>query len=228
VIEQLKELAKGSIINNEMSLTSIVIGFLMALVLSFLISLVYRIVNYKREQYAVMMQSLILLSVTIAGAMMIIGNNLARAFGMVGAVSIIRFRLAIKSSKDMAFVFITIVVGMACGLGFRVLAMIFTALASVVLLLMNWLKFGWRRGEIHSYYVDIVYDSEKIDRSSIETEASSKVHSWECVWLKTSKKTHVVRYRVWVDDYKKLDDLVAVIKKLHTEGHIRIISFKRP
>jgi hypothetical protein len=49
---------------------------------------------------------------------MLIGDNLARSFGLVGAVSIIRFRVAVKPPMDMAFIFLIIVLGMACGLGF--------------------------------------------------------------------------------------------------------------
>jgi len=48
---------------------------------------------------------------------MVIGNNLARAFGLVGAMSIIRFRTAIKETQDIIFIFFALAIGMASGVG---------------------------------------------------------------------------------------------------------------
>ena len=131
--EWLNELIKPGYGGEGLPLQVVIAGLLIALVLSWLIALVYKRVNRDREELYVMMHTLVLLAVTIAAAMMIIGNNLARAFGLVGAVSIIRFRTAVKNSKDMAFVFLAIVIGMACGLGFRLLALVFTGSPSTVL-----------------------------------------------------------------------------------------------
>jgi len=61
--------------------------------------------------------SLILLPMITALVIMIIGNNLARAFGLVGALSIIRFRTALKEPLDIVYVFFALAVGMAAGIG---------------------------------------------------------------------------------------------------------------
>ena len=132
--DYINQLSEQGIFVTQVNFTVIVTGLLLTLILSYLLSLIYNLVNYNREENYVMMQSLILLAITIAGAMMIIGDNLARAFGLVGAVSIIRFRLSLKTTTDMAFVLITIVIGMAAGLGFVALAVRFTFVIGVVLL----------------------------------------------------------------------------------------------
>jgi uncharacterized membrane protein YhiD involved in acid resistance len=54
--------------------------------------------------------------------MAVIGNSLARAFGAIGALSLIRFRTAIKSSNELAYLFMAISVGMACGSGYLAIA----------------------------------------------------------------------------------------------------------
>ena len=64
--------------------------------------------------------------------MMIIGSNIARAFSLVGALSIIRFRTAIKESRDVAFVFMTMATGMAAGTGFYKEAAVFTIFSCVM------------------------------------------------------------------------------------------------
>ncbi len=66
--------------------------------------------------------SLILLPMITALVIMIIGNNLARAFGLVGALSIIRFRTALKEPLDIVYVFFALAVGMAAGIGCYMMA----------------------------------------------------------------------------------------------------------
>ena len=66
--------------------------------------------------------SIILLPMITALVIMIIGNNLARAFGLVGALSIIRFRTALKEPLDIVYVFFALAVGMAAGIGSYMIA----------------------------------------------------------------------------------------------------------
>ncbi len=61
--------------------------------------------------------TLVLMSVLIAMATQIIGDNIARAFSLVGALSIVRFRTAVPATRDVAFVLAAVVVGMAIGAG---------------------------------------------------------------------------------------------------------------
>lgn len=75
--------------------------------------------------------TLILMSILIAMATQIIGDNVARAFSLVGALSIVRFRTAVPSSRDVAFVLASVVVGMAIGAGQYGVAMVGIAVVAV-------------------------------------------------------------------------------------------------
>ena len=61
--------------------------------------------------------TLIVLTVMTGTVMTVIGNNIALSLGMVGALSIVRFRTAIKDSRDTVYIFWTIIVGICCGVG---------------------------------------------------------------------------------------------------------------
>ncbi len=61
--------------------------------------------------------SLVVLTVITTTVMIVIGNNLAMSLGMVGALSIVRFRTAVKDSRDTVYIFWTIVAGICCGAG---------------------------------------------------------------------------------------------------------------
>jgi hypothetical protein len=74
----------------------------------------------------------ILLGVTVSIIMLIVGSNIARAFTLVGALSIIRFRNPVKVSRDVAFLFVAMAIGMAVGTGFYLTATIFTLFISFI------------------------------------------------------------------------------------------------
>ncbi len=104
-----------------------------ALGLSFALCLLlvyfYR-VSHRGLSYSVsFVHAMVLLGVTVAMIMLIIGSNIARAFTLVGALSIIRFRNPIKDSRDVAFIFMAMAIGMSVGTGFYLAAVVFTLFA---------------------------------------------------------------------------------------------------
>lgn len=86
--------------------------------------------------------AIVLVGITVALIMVIIGSDIARAFALVGAMSIVRFRTPVKDTRDLVFLFAAIAVGMACGTRFYLFAAIFTAFMAALLLGFHYLKFG--------------------------------------------------------------------------------------
>jgi hypothetical protein len=76
--------------------------------------------------------TLVLLSVLIALVTLVIGNNVARAFSLVGALAIVRFRTVVEDTRDTAFVIYAVVVGMAAGTGYLVGPLVCTPLVILV------------------------------------------------------------------------------------------------
>lgn len=106
---------------------------IVALVLSFALCLMlayfYR-QSHRGLSYSVsFVHAMVLLGVTVSVIMLIIGSNIARAFTLVGALSIIRFRNPIKDSRDVAFIFMAMAIGMSVGTGFYLTAIVFTLFA---------------------------------------------------------------------------------------------------
>ena len=120
--------------------------FILALALSFLlagvIAIVYRITHTGLSYSRSFAMTMVLMSLTISFIMLIIGSNLARAFSLVGALSIIRYRNAVKESRDTAFIFLTMAIGMACGTKLYGMGIIFTIFTSIVILVFEKINFG--------------------------------------------------------------------------------------
>ena len=74
--------------------------------------------------------------------MLIIGSNIARAFSLVGALSIIRFRNAVKDPRDVAYIFLSMGIGMACGTGFYTVAIVLTSITCGASILLALVEFG--------------------------------------------------------------------------------------
>lgn len=98
------------------------LSFLLNLVIAWTYKFTHRGISYS-QSFA---HTLVILGVTVGLIMLIIGSNIARAFALVGALSIVRFRNAVKESRDVAFVFLAMAIGMACGTGFPGLAILGT------------------------------------------------------------------------------------------------------
>lgn len=84
--------------------------------------------------------SLIMMTVLTATVMTVIGNNIALSLGMVGALSIVRFRTAIKDSRDTTYIFWTIIVGICCGVGDYTVAATGSFMVFVLMLVLGRVK----------------------------------------------------------------------------------------
>jgi len=104
-----------SIWNFSVTFNDIVSNLLIALLSGIIVAFFYRISNNGQSYSSQFISSIILLTLITSLVIMVIGNNLARAFGLVGAMSIIRFRSAIKETIDIVFIFFALVIGMAAG-----------------------------------------------------------------------------------------------------------------
>ncbi len=84
--------------------------------------------------------SLVILTVLTGTVMTVIGNNIALSLGMVGALSIVRFRTAIKDSRDTVYIFWSIIVGICCGVGDYLVASVGSIVTFAVILILGCIK----------------------------------------------------------------------------------------
>ena len=109
----------------------------MASVLALFLFLSYRLTHDGSIYSKKFNVSLAALAVITTTVMIVIGNNLAMSLGMVGALSIVRFRTAIKDSRDTVYIFWSIVVGICCGAGDFLVAAAGSGFVFVLLLLLG-------------------------------------------------------------------------------------------
>lgn len=123
-----------------LSMEQILLRILISIVLGAVIYLSYYLTHSGTIYSKKFNVTLVTLTVLTTMVMTVIGNNIALSLGMVGALSIIRFRTSIKDSRDTVYIFWTIIIGICCGVGDFIVAGIGSAAVFFVLLLFGRVK----------------------------------------------------------------------------------------
>jgi len=87
------------------SVTDVVLGLILSFALTSLIGWIYKITHKGSSYTQSYVHTLVLMGMVVSVIMLIVGSNIARAFSLVGALSIIRFRNAVKETRDVGFIF---------------------------------------------------------------------------------------------------------------------------
>ena len=135
-----KDMIKNSVLesfSSDITPQRIIIVLLVALVLGLYVFVIYRMAVNNEFYSKDFNRTLVLMAVVTAGIVLAIQSNLVISLGMVGALSIVRFRTAIKSSIDLFFLFWAISIGIICGAGLYLLALMLSIIVTVGLFVTN-------------------------------------------------------------------------------------------
>ena len=128
----------GGVLSVDSILLSLLATFLLTHAAAWVYVRAHRGVTYS----GTMARSLIILSLVVALVMLVIGNNIARAFGLFGALALIRFRTPVKDANDTVFLFFAVAIGIAMGTGNYVAGTIGTLIICLVFLYLASSRFG--------------------------------------------------------------------------------------
>lgn len=134
----LLELLKSN--QGALTIQDIILNFFIAGILGLVIYLSYRISHAGGMYSAKFNVSLVMLTLITTLVMNVIGNNIALSLGMVGALSIVRFRTAIKDSRDTAYILWAVAVGICCGVQEYVIVSIGSGVIFLFLILFGAVK----------------------------------------------------------------------------------------
>lgn len=138
-----------SISNSTASSPIALMDSVLTIIISFILGAVISITYMKTSKKGAYSQNfsltLVIIPTIIAIIVLLIGSNIARAFSLAGAFSIIRFRSAPGDPKDIAFVLFTMAAGLACGVGAYGYAGLFTVFLCVLMYILSIIDFGVKK-----------------------------------------------------------------------------------
>jgi hypothetical protein len=135
------------------SVGDIAIALTLSFLLSAMIAWVYRFTHRNISYSQSYVQTLVILGMLIALIMLVVGSNIARAFALVGALSVVRFRNAIKETRDVGFIFLVMGIGMAAGTRFYTLAIV--AAVAICLIMLVMFRFNWFASNVQRQVVKV-------------------------------------------------------------------------
>lgn len=142
-INQIWEILEGSPLSGgRFTPESVLLSLLLAFVLGQVIAWVYYFTHSGLSYSRTYVQSLVLVTIVVSMVMAVIGDNIVRAFGLMGALAIIRFRNVVKDTRDIVFIFCALVVGMAAGSQRYAIAVLGTAVLSLIAIYLDLTGFG--------------------------------------------------------------------------------------
>jgi hypothetical protein len=126
----------------DFTLREAALALLLAFVLGQLVAWVYVRTHSGLSYSRSFTQSLVVMTMLVTMVMFVVGNSIITAFGLLGALALIRFRNVLKDTRDTVFVLLALAVGMACGTQRYSLAVFATAVVLLAMGYLDWTAFG--------------------------------------------------------------------------------------
>jgi uncharacterized membrane protein YhiD involved in acid resistance len=170
------------------------------------------------------MQAMILISIVTATVMQAIGDSLARGLGMLGALSVIRFRTTVKNPRNIVFMFSSLAVGIACGVyGFQI-AFIGTVGFCLAAFILRFTPFSQKENLLGKLTLILPTDSDDLKKLQIILKKHSQYFeliSYKIIQSKKKKKIEYV-YDVKLKEELGGNELITALETLETARRIRL------
>lgn len=188
-----------------------IIVLVTSIILGLIISLSYMKTNNKDRFGSNFSVTLVMLPVIIAIIILLVGNNVARAFSLAGAFSIIRFRSAPGDPKDIAYIFFTLAVGLACGMGYIGYSILFTFVLCSTMLILEKFNFGTNKEK--TMQLKIVVPEDLNFEGVFDSILNEYTNSYSVERVRTRdfgalfEITYLIKLKQGVSSKKLLDEL---------------------
>lgn len=192
-----------------------------AIIIGFIISLVYLFTHKKVGYSQAFCVSLIVLAPIVAIVILLIGNNVARAFSLAGAFALIRFRSAPGDPKDIAFVFMSVVMGLACGMGYWLYAAIATAIILFVIVILHLTNYAGKKGDTYTLKITVPETLNYV--GAFDEPLKKYTNSYKLIRVKSVDfgALFELSYNVQLKDDKQIREMLDDLRAMN--GNLKIM-----
>jgi uncharacterized membrane protein YhiD involved in acid resistance len=192
-----------------------------AFALGLLISLFYKITNTGFSYESSFGFTLIMITIIIAAIMITIGSNVALSLGLIGSLSIIRFRTAVKNTVNMAFLFWGIAEGLAAGAGQYVTAVVLLIILGVIVFIISKIRLFSKANTDYIMVVALNYESDSENISNILRDVGLR---WEIKSRFINKGGSEITYSIYSRKVVNINDAISKINKLGSVESVSLLS----
>ena len=193
---------------------------LLVLLIAFLVSMII-FITYKNTYSGVIYNprfnvSLIIITMVTSMVMVVIGSNISVSLGMVGALSIIRFRTAVKDPRDTAFIFWCVVSGLACGTQNYTIVIVGSIFICLIL-------FVFKKIATNINKFVLVIKGNNIDISEVEKVLKDNLNDYLCKGKYINVNSNELIYDVKLKN-KENDDVIKKLSKISGINTINLVA----
>lgn len=206
------------------SVADIAIAMSLSFVLSAMIGWVYRATHRNVSYSQSYVQTLVILGMLISLIMLVVGSNIARAFALVGALSVVRFRNAIKETRDVGFIFLVMGVGMAVGTRFYLLAVVAAVTISLIIMIMH--RFNWFQLNVRRQVVKVQIPSDEDLTARIQDVLIRHTDEFELVSMESIRGGALTElmYTVKIKKGSEPADLIAGLRERNYGQSVTVLT----
>ncbi len=198
----------------------------LAIILGFVISLIYIFSDKKKKYSSHFAFSLAILPVIVCVVIMIVGSDIARAISLGGVFALVRFRSVPGDSKDITNVFFAMAVGLACGMGYVTLAIVVTVVVGIVYFTLNFFQFGVRRSQTKQLRITV---PENLNfNGAFDDLFEEYATNVELGQIKTTNLGTLYELTYSIDMKKGVDEKAFIDSLRCRNGNLNIILCKMP
>jgi uncharacterized membrane protein YhiD involved in acid resistance len=201
-------------------ISAMLLSFVLCSVVAKLYQLTFQSLSYSRS----FVHTLILGGMIVCMVMMSMGDSLARGIGVLGALSLIRFRTVVRDPRDMMFLFSTLGLGIACGAGMFAVAVTGCVLLSSVIVLLHWAPFATHRRyeAMLRFLVEADDDTAREDVDKVLAECCS---AYMLIAMREAVQGDLLEYsyQVRLVDPSYQVDIVKKLEALDTIAEVNLV-----
>ncbi|GAA4528766.1 MULTISPECIES: DUF4956 domain-containing protein [Nonomuraea] len=206
------------------SVADVAIAMTLSFVLSAMIGWVYRATHRNVSYSQSYVQTLVVLGMLISLIMLVVGSNIARAFALVGALSVVRFRNAIKETRDVGFIFLVMGVGMAVGTRFYLLAVVAAVTISLIVVVMH--RFDWFQLNVRRQVVKVQVPADEDYTHAIQDVLIRHTDEFELVSMESIRGGALTElmYTVKIKKGGEPADLMAALRERNHGQSVTVLT----
>ena len=201
--------------NINISLDSFIVGVLLSIILSFFVQQFYIRFSTTLSNKVEFSKNFLIIAATTTIIITIVKSSLALSLGLVGALSIVRFRAAIKEPEELAYLFLIIAIGLGCGAGQFVITTVGVVIILILIFFYSKIQFQKRIKSLDKLTLSIIYNfsAKEKEIDDLKNLLLKKAEFTKLISIVKSESNTTVNFQIETKNFNTLNNIINLIQK---------------
>ncbi|WP_075483197.1 DUF4956 domain-containing protein [Candidatus Pelagibacter communis] len=205
--------------NIEVNIQSFVIGIILSVFLAFLVQQTYIKLSTTLSNKREFSKTFLVLAATTTIIITIVKSSLALSLGLVGALSIVRFRAAIKEPEELVYLFLLIGIGLGCGAGQFIIVSIGVIIILILIFIYSKINFKENLKSFNKLNLSIIYNfnTSEDDINKLKDLLVENTNFAKLISLSKTESETTINFQIQINDFEKFNKVINLIQNKDTK-----------